>query len=92
MPEKKRIIKQIIPAAPGWRAVYKDREVKDSEIFYDPVVCWALVEYTKSKEQEVVGMTEQGGYIDLADEVDDGCGYVPPGVDFLGEKSEPPAP
>ena len=47
MEEKELTILQIMPALPGWGAVWGTREEPEkgeSGFFTEPVVCWALVE------------------------------------------------
>lgn len=77
-------ILQIISAQPGWRAVFDDTDDSPpkgkEKVVYDDIVCWALVE--DDHGGEVVGMTEQGGYIDLASEFKNLIGYVAPGMNY----------
>lgn len=78
-------IVQIIPAQPGWEAVFALDE-EDGGIERVPLVCWALVE-SSSTGRQVIGMTSKDGthelmYVDWGDFL----GYSYPGCNIDWEE------
>jgi hypothetical protein len=61
-----RKIKQIIPAQPGWRAVYRSNHGFAETL---PVACFALIETTEEgqRRDKVEAMVATGGMIDSAE-------------------------
>lgn len=87
--EPKARVVQIMPAAPGWRAVWASLD--DGTPFADQIVCWALVDYSEDDDavywpavtgarQAICGMyTGSDGWIDSPEGGDNFLGYLAPG-------------
>ena len=67
--EKEPQILQIMPAQPGWEAVWgsiEEPEKGEPGYFTEPVVCWALVEAPDLESSELKMMFETGNFLGYA--------------------------
>jgi hypothetical protein len=62
-------IRQIIPATPGWRAIYyTEGSGQEKDWAFDPIICWALAGDIGEEGYETVrAMVQDGTYFDRAD-------------------------
>jgi hypothetical protein len=74
-----RII-QVLPAQPGWEAVYAGPFVEGPVYYTQPVICWAVVEHKESSVMAMVPRLESGE-LAFVTESNNFLGYNYPGCD-----------
>lgn len=88
-------VRQIVPAAPDWKAVYRQKPTNPSEDWIElwDVCAWALVEAIDegTRFRYVVGLIA-GESVANAEETADFIGYIGPGegiamLDYLRERA-----